>query len=383
MKIVIAPDSFKESMSAASTADAIEKGIRNVDRNIDVIKMPLADGGEGTVEALVNSMNGKLITHTVTGPLGDKVKAFYGVIGKKTAVIEIAAAAGLDLIPVEKRDPMKTTTYGVGELILHALDQGIRHFLIGLGGSATNDGGIGMVQALGVRIIDKNGDSVCFGGEGLANVDQISVTKMDKRVKECTFEIACDVKNPLTGPEGASFIFGSQKGAAPNMVESLDQAMKKYEQLLERDLQVDVSSIEGAGAAGGLGAAFIAFLGAKLQRGIDLITEITNIEMHIKEADLVITGEGKIDDQTIYGKTPVGVAKIAKKHGVPVIAITGANQVTTSEIYEAGIDAIFSIVNAPMTLEESIKESAGLTEKASENIIRLFKQMGMQEWSKK
>lgn len=378
MKIVIAPDSFKESMSAASTADAIERGIRNVDRNIDVIKMPLADGGEGTVEALVNSMNGKLITHTVTGPLGDKVKAFYGIIGKKTAVIEIAAAAGLDLIPVEKRDPMKTTTYGVGELILHALDKGIRHFLIGLGGSATNDGGIGMAQALGARITDKNGDSVCFGGEGLANVEQISVTKMDKRVKECTFEIACDVKNPLTGPEGASFIFGTQKGADPKMVSSLDQSMKKYEQLLKRDLHVDVSSIEGAGAAGGLGAAFIAFLGAKLQRGIDLVTEITNIEMHIKEADLVITGEGKIDDQTIYGKTPVGVAKIAKKHGVPVIAITGANQVTTSKIYEAGIDAIFSIVNAPMTLEESIKKSAKLTEKASENIIRLIKQMAVQ-----
>ncbi|MEI3613553.1 glycerate kinase family protein [Pseudogracilibacillus sp. SO30301A] len=371
MKIVIAPDSFKESMSAASTADAIERGIRNVDRNIDVIKMPLADGGEGTVEALVNSMNGKLITHTVTGPLGGKVKAFYGIVGKKTAVIEIAAAAGLDLIPVEKRDPMKTTTYGVGELILHALDQGIRHFLIGLGGSATNDGGIGMAQALGAQITDKIGDPVRFGGEGLADVEHISVSKMDERVKECTFDIACDVKNPLTGPEGASFIFGPQKGADPNMVASLDQSMKKYEQLLKKDLHVDVSSIEGAGAAGGLGAAFIAFFDAKLQRGIELVMKITNIETYIQEADLVITGEGKIDDQTIYGKTPVGVAKIAKKHGVPVIAITGANLVTSEEIYETGIDAIFSITNAPMSLEESMEKSEWLIEQVVENVMRL------------
>lgn len=371
MKIVIAPDSFKESMSASSVADAIERGIRKVSKDVEVIKVPLADGGEGTVEALVNSMDGKIITHTVTGPLGDKVKASYGIIGKNTAVIEIAAAAGLDLLPSEKRNPMKTTTYGIGELIVHALDRGVKHFLIGLGGSATNDGGIGMVQALGAQITDKNGVPVRFGGEGLADVEQISVTKMDERIKECTFDIACDVNNPLIGPEGASFIYGPQKGAEPNMIPLLDQAMQKYSDVLKRDLHVDVSDIEGAGAAGGLGAAFIAFFDAKLQRGIELVMKVTNIETYIQEADLIITGEGKIDDQTIYGKTPVGVAKIAKKHGVPVIAITGANLVTSNEIYETGIDAIFSISYAPMSLEESMEKSEWLTEQVVENVMRL------------
>ena len=375
MKIVIAPDSFKESMTAKTASQAIERGIRRVDPSCHIVKAPLADGGEGTVEALVDSMNGEIITHSVTGPLGDKVEASYGIIHKKIAVIEIATAVGLDLVSPKERNPMRTTTYGIGELISHALERGVRHFLIGLGGSSTNDGGIGMAQALGADITDIHGQPVPFGGEGLARVNEISISKMDKRLQNCTFEIASDVNNPLTGSQGASFVYGPQKGADPEMVLALDQSMQTYEDILKRDLHVDVTDVEGAGAAGGLGAAFIAFFGAKLQRGIELITKITNLERHIKDADLVITGEGKMDDQTVYGKTPVGVAKIAKKHGVPVIAITGANQVISPEIYENGIDAIFSITNEPMSLEEAMQKSEVLTEKLVENIIRLWKLM--------
>jgi len=372
LKIVIAPDSFKESLNASEVALVIEKGIRRADVHADIIKMPLADGGEGTVKALVDSADGTMIEHTVTGPLGKEIRASYGVIDEKIAVIEIAAAAGLDSISEEERNPLATTTYGVGELILHALDQGIRQFLIGLGGSGTNDGGIGMAQALGAEIVDKNGEPVSFGGTGLAEVHHISTQRMDARLKDCTFEVACDVNNPLTGPTGASYIYGPQKGADKDMVARLDQAMEKYGQTIKAELGVDVSETEGAGAAGGLGAGFIAFLDAKLKRGIELISEMTNIESYIKDADVVITGEGKIDDQTVYGKTPAGVAKIAKKHDVPVIAITGANQVTNQGIYEAGIDAIFSIANGPMSLEESLIKSEWLIENLSENLMRLI-----------
>lgn len=359
-------------MSASSVAAAIERGILKVDKNTEIIKVPLADGGEGTMEALVDSLDGTFITHTVTGPLGEKIQAGYGLIEQEMAVMDIAEVVGLHLIPKEKRNPLHTTTYGIGELILHALDQGVKQFIIGLGGSGTNDGGIGMAQAIGAEITDKDGKDVLFGGKGLSKIHRISTSQMDERLQTCTFNIACDVKNPLTGPKGASYTYGPQKGADPEMVSLLDEGMKNYEEILKRDIRVDVSQIEGAGAAGGLGTACIAFLNGKMRPGIELVTEVTNLESHIKDADLVITGEGKIDDQTLYGKTPVGVAAIAKKYDVPVIVITGVNHVTSSKIYETGINAIFSITDGPIALEEAMERGEQLTEKLAENIMRLY-----------
>lgn len=363
-------------MTAAEAAQAIEKGIKNVSHDIITVKVPLADGGEGTVDALVNSLNGRIITHTVTDPLGNQIEAYYGIIDDNIAVIEIATVVGLDLVPLDKRNPLHTTTYGIGELILHALDQSIRHFIIGLGGSSTNDGGIGMVQALGAEITDSQGKTVSYGGKGLKDINRIDIESIDGRLKDCTFEIACDVKNPLLGSNGASFVYGPQKGADAQTVAQLDTYMSNYAKLIKKDIQIDVKDIPGAGAAGGLGAAFIAFFNGKLRSGIEIVTEVTNLASHIKDADLVITGEGKMDDQTIYGKTPVGVAKIAKKYDVPVIAITGANKVTTSEIYDTGIIAIFSIVNEPMSLEAAMKNSKKLTEQTVENMMRFILRIG-------
>lgn len=372
MKIVIAPDSFKESMTAMEVAQAVEKGIKNSNKNIETVKIPLADGGEGTVDALVNSLKGSIMTHTVTDPLGNQIEAYYGIVNDKTAVIEIATVVGLDLVPREKRNPLKTTTYGIGELLVHALDQGIRHFIIGLGGSSTNDGGIGMLQALGVEISNRQGQAVSRGAQGLNEISHIRLNRMDKRLQDCIFEVASDVTNPLVGPNGASFVYGPQKGADTKMVKQLDTYMEHYATIIQRDVQMDVKDIPGAGAAGGLGAACFAFLNATLRSGIDIVMEATQLASEIKTADVVITGEGKMDDQTVYGKTPAGVAKIAKQYDVPVIAITGANKVTTSKLYEAGITAIFSIVNGPMSLETAMKNSKQLTEQTAENVMRLI-----------
>lgn len=370
MKIVIAPDSFKESMTAKEVANAIEKGVKKAASTINTVKVPLADGGEGTVQALVNYMNGKIITHTVTGPLGEKVEAHYGLIGENSAVIEIATAAGLDLVPDEKRDPLQTTTYGVGELIIHALNKGVRHFIIGLGGSSTNDGGIGMAQALGVKVLTKTNEPVSYGGKGLGEVAHIVMDGMDERLKDCLFEVACDVENPLTGHIGASFVYGPQKGANNRTVRILDQYMENYATVIDKDLQKDVKNIQGAGAAGGLGAAFVAFLNGELKRGIDIVIKLTNLEAEIRDADFVITGEGKVDEQTVYGKTINGVATIAKKHRVPVIVLTGANQI--KEMKDMEIAAIYSIVDEPMSLQSAIDNGEQLTEKAAEMIVRLL-----------
>lgn len=372
MNIVIAPDSFKESMTAAECASAIERGILRVSTEHNIIKVPMADGGEGTVDSLVDALNGHIITHHVTGPLGEKIEAFYGIIHEKTAVIEMAAASGLDLIPVKKRNPMKTTTYGTGELILHALDKGIRHFIIGIGGSATNDGGIGMAQALGVTIHDEHGMPVGYGGEGLANVADIKVSTIDDRIKDCRFEVACDVTNPLVGPDGATYIYGPQKGASEAILKDLDQEMKSYGEYLENVLGKEILTMKGGGAAGGLGAALYAFLDAKMKPGFDVVMELTELSSIIKDANLVFTGEGKIDDQTIYGKAPIGVAKVAKRFQVPVIALGGTVAVTTNELYEHGIDAVFSIANGPVSLEEAMEHAEYLTEKLVENLFRYW-----------
>lgn len=356
-------------MTAKEVANAIEKGIKKVNSTITTVKVPLADGGEGTVRTLVDSMGGKIVTHSVTGPLGEKVEAYYGIIHKNIAVIEIATACGIHLVPPEHRNPIQTTTYGVGELIIHAMNQGVRHFIIGLGGSSTNDGGIGMVQALGAKVTNKNGHQVAYGGEGLTEVNRLSVIDMDERLEDCVFEIACDVENTLTGHNGASFVYGPQKGADEKMVHMLDQSMKSYATKIERDLGVNIDNIRGAGAAGGLGAAFVAFLGATLKRGIDIVIKTTNLETYIQDADYIITGEGKVDEQTTCGKTLSGVVKIAKQYDVPVIVITGANHI--EETKETEFAAIFSIVDEPMSLQYAMERGEMLTEKVTENIIRL------------
>lgn len=376
MRIVIAPDSFKGSLSAKEVADNIEIGIRKVYSDIDILKVPMADGGEGTVESLVDATGGEIIRLEVTGPLGEKVESFYGIMGdKKTAVIEMAAASGLPLVPNDKRNPMITTTYGTGELIKSALDRGCRDFIIGIGGSATNDGGSGMLEALGMKFLDKNGKKLPWGGGALINLDKIDMSSLDERLKSSRFVVACDVDNPLCGTNGASYIYGPQKGATVEMVQKLDRALNHYGNMIKKYLGKDVMDIKGAGAAGGLGAGFMAFLNAQLKPGVDIVIEKTRLKEIVKDADLVITGEGKMDSQTIYGKTPFGVAKVAKGFGIPVIAIAGCISDDAHINHEQGIDAMFSIVNYPIELQDALnKEKAAVfIQKNSEEIFRLIK----------
>lgn len=372
MRFVIAPDSFKESMTAEQAANAMEKGIRNVCETCEVVKVPLADGGEGTADILINHLGAKVIETEVTGPLGDKVIATYGISSGVTAIMDVASVIGLHHVSKEKRNPLQTSTYGVGELILHALDCGVNNFIIGLGGSSTNDGGIGMLQALGVEILNDRGNPVARGGTGLSEVAKINTHTLDKRLKNCTFTIVSDVDNVLLGPKGATYTYGRQKGADDPMLRQLEHAMEQYVKVIERDTGQDVANEAGAGAAGGLGAAFMAFLQTEMKRGIDFVIELTELEKEIKRADVVFTGEGKIDDQTLNGKTLLGVASLAKKHQVPVIAIVGANHITRKKVYSSGITAIFPIVQHPLTLQESIANAAKLTEQTVENIVRLI-----------
>ncbi|MFS8652025.1 MAG: glycerate kinase [Caldibacillus sp.] len=374
MKIVVAPDSFKESLSAMEVAQAIEKGFRAVFPDAQIEKIPMADGGEGTVQSLVDATGGKIITKEVTGPLGEKVTAFFGVLGDgKTAVIEMAAASGLHLVPVEKRNPLLTTTRGTGELILAALDEGVDHLIIGIGGSATNDGGSGMAQALGARLLDKDRNEIAPGGGSLDKLANIDISELDARLQNVKIEVACDVDNPLIGQDGASHVFGPQKGATPEMVEQLDQNLAHYATILARDLGKDVAHIPGAGAAGGLGAGLLAFLDAELKSGIDIVIAATDLEEKIKDADLVITGEGKIDSQTIHGKTPIGVAKAAKKFNIPVIAICGSIADDVDVVHDHGIDVLFSSLMRITTLEEALESGASNVEKTARNIAALYK----------
>jgi glycerate kinase len=369
MKIVIAPDSFKESLSALEAANAIERGFKLVFPNAVYCKMPMADGGEGTVQSLVDATNGKIEERFVTGPLGEPVKAFFGLIGDgKTAVIEMAAASGLHLVPVENRNPLVTSTRGTGELISAALDCGVKHIIIGLGGSATNDGGAGMVQALGGRLLDEVGNDIGSGGGSLSQLVTIDLTGLDDRLKNVQIEVACDVDNPLTGPRGASAIFGPQKGATTEMIELLDKNLSHFADVAEGALGKSFRDIEGVGAAGGLGASLLAFLNADLKRGIQIVLNAVNFEEVIKDADLVITGEGRIDSQTIYGKTPIGVAKAAKKYGVPVIGLAGSLSQDSDVVYEHGIDALFSIVPGTVTLPDAYEHAAHYMERTARNI---------------
>jgi len=369
MKFVIAPDHYKESLTALAVASQIEAGFREIFPHAVYVKIPMADGGEGTVEAMVAATKGKIIRATVTGPLGRPVDAFYGLTGDGlTAVIEMAAASGLVLVPPAERDPLRATTFGTGELIKAALDAGARRFLIGIGGSATNDGGAGMARALGASFVDAHGAELAFGGGALSELARIDVAKLDPRLRDCHIDVACDVDNPLTGPQGASAIFGPQKGATPAVVAQLDRNLIRYAERIRLDLGKSVAEVPGVGAAGGLGAGLLAFLHARLRPGIEIVTEALGLDAIVADADLVITGEGRIDGQTVHGKTPVGVAHVAKRHGKPVIAIAGCLTKDAELVYGCGIDAIFSVLSAACTKEQALAAGAANLRLAARNI---------------
>ncbi|UOF92613.1 glycerate kinase [Fodinisporobacter ferrooxydans] len=371
MKIVLAPDSYKGSLTAKQACDAMEAGIRKVFPDADVIKVPMADGGEGTVQSLVDALNGQLHTETVANPLGEPVQATYGILGDgKTAVIEMAEASGLYLISKEQRDPRITTTYGTGELIKAALDQGCRNFILGIGGSATNDGGVGMAQALGIQFLDRDGNPVPFGGGFLHCIERMDLTRLDPRIKDCRFTVACDVDNPLCGEHGASHVFGPQKGANPEMVLELDSNLLHYATILGEQLGMNIKDLPGSGAAGGLGAGMVAFLGAELRPGIEIVLQITKLEETLAGADLAISGEGQCDFQTLRGKTPFGVAKVARQLNIPVILMAGSIGAGIDALFEHGIVSVFSIVDRPMSLEDAMEQAAPLMSAAVERVIR-------------
>ncbi|MCT4715400.1 glycerate kinase [Enterobacteriaceae bacterium H18W14] len=369
MKIVIAPDSWKESLSALEVATQIEAGFREIFPDASYVKLPVADGGEGTVEAMVAATEGSVVEIEVTGPLGKPVKAFYGLSGSgECAFIEMAAASGLEQVPAAERNPLITTSWGTGELIRHALDGGVKHIIIGIGGSATNDGGIGMVQALGAKLLDEKGEQLGYGGGELKKLASVDISELDKRLRNCRIEVACDVTNPLTGDEGASAIFGPQKGASPEMVKQLDDALGHYAKIIARDLDIDVLTMAGGGAAGGMGAALYAFCGAELRQGIEIVTEALNLDELVRDADLVITGEGRIDSQSIHGKVPVGVAKVAKRYNKPVIGIAGSLTEDVGAVHEHGLDAVFSVLYTICSLEEALKSAGNNLRMAARNI---------------
>ncbi|GAF66031.1 glycerate kinase [Bacillus sp. TS-2] len=373
MKIVIAPDSFKGSLSAFEASRAIEKGIKNVCSSVETILVPVADGGEGTMDSLVASTNGQIIKTIVKGPLLKPIQAGYGVLGdKETCIIEMAAASGLVLISPKERNPLLTTTFGTGELIKEALNNGYRKFILAVGGSATNDGGAGMLQALGMRLLDEKGELIGYGGAELGRVAEIDDKDFDPRIAESEFLIASDVQNPFFGSDGASFIFGPQKGATPKMVEQLDGYLKNWADLIEKKTGIRLHDKPGAGAAGGIGGAFQAFFSAEMQRGIDLVMEYTKLEDKLVGAVCVFTGEGQIDSQTASGKTPLGVAEAAKKQGIPVFVLSGSIGKGIGELYQHGITSVHSIVNAPMKLETAIEEASELLEFTTEQIMRTF-----------
>lgn len=374
MRIVVAPDSFKGSLSAVSVADAMERGIVSVFPDASVIKVPIADGGEGTVEALVAAVGGQILKQSVTGPLGGKIEAIWGILSDgETAVIEMAAASGLPLVPKDKRDPRFTTTLGTGELVKAALDRGLKKIIIGIGGSATNDGGAGFVRALGVRFYDASGQDLPEGGAALAKLDKVDTTGLDPRLADTTILVACDVDNPLCGPRGASAVYGPQKGATPEMVQELDKALAHYAILARGATGRNIADMPGAGAAGGLGAGLLYFTGAALRPGVEIVLETVGFPAMVETANFIITGEGRTDFQTAFGKAPVGVAKIAKQFGKPVICLSGGLGKGADDVLAQGIDAIMSIVPGPMSLDECMSSSDTLVEAAAARLCRLVR----------
>ena len=372
-KIVIAPQEFKGSLTAIEIARAIEVGVLRAIPDAATVLAPVADGGDGTLQALVDSSGGRIESATVTGPLGEEVVAEWGALGDgKTAVIEMARSSGLALVELDARDPRNATTKGVGDLIAEALDAAQSKFIIGIGGSATNDGGAGMMQALGASLLDSDGRELGPGGAALAKLDRIDVSNLDERVRSTSVVVACDVNNPLCGPTGASAVFGPQKGATPEIVAELDAALDHFADVMERDLGADVRERAGAGAAGGLGAGLMALLDAELRAGVDIVLDAVGLAEQLDGADLVITGEGQIDASTIFNKAPVGVARLASQRGIPVIALSGSLGKGYEGVHELGIDAVFTLVDRPMTLGEALAETERLVSSLAEEATRAF-----------
>ncbi len=378
LKVLIAPDKFKGSLSAPDVASAIARGLRSVSADLQIDEAPMADGGEGTVEALVSATTGQLIKCRVQGPLGDPVQAVLGLLGSgKTAVIEMAAASGLVLLEPDRRNPLHASTFGTGELVLAALDAGVRKIILGIGGSATNDGGAGLARALGYRLLNEQGDDLEPGGGQLDRLARIDATHRDPRLDRVEIAVACDVNNPLTGPRGASRIFGPQKfppnrPPSPETIDQLDRNLAHLAEIIKRDLGVDVASIPGSGAAGGLGGGLVAFAGGHLEPGINLVIDAVKLADRLKDVDLCLTGEGRLDGQTASGKTAVGVARLAHQCGVPTIALAGSIGEGAEDVRNEGISAYFSICEAPMTLDDAMKQAPRLLERASEQALRAF-----------
>ncbi len=375
MKIVIAPDSFKENLTSLEVASEIETGLKRVWPDAEYVKVPMADGGEGTVQSLVDATGGQIITCDVTGPLGDKVQASYGLLGDATiAVIEMAEASGLPLVPKDQRDPLRATTFGTGELIADAINRGVKEIIIGIGGSATNDAGAGFAQALGARFHNAGGLPITepLGGGRLAEVTAIDMTQANPGLSRVRISVACDVTNPLCGENGASHIYGKQKGATPEMIEQLDKNLEHFARIIKRDLFADIADEPGAGAGGGMAAGLLAFTNATLKRGVELVVSHTGLEKHLRGADLAITGEGRVDSQTAFGKTPSGVAAVARKLGVPVVAIGGGLADDAAGVFAHGIDGLETATPNAMPLEEAIGKSRQYLQDAAERVARLI-----------
>ncbi|MES0403730.1 MAG: glycerate kinase [Hyphomicrobium sp.] len=375
MKIVIAPDSFKENLTSLEVASEIETGLKRVWPDAEYVKVPMADGGEGTVQSLVDATGGQIIKCEVTGPLGDKVQASYGLLGDATiAVIEMAEASGLPLVPKDQRDPLRATTFGTGELIADAINRGVKEIIIGIGGSATNDAGAGFAQALGARFHNAGGVPITepLGGGRLAEVTAIDMTQANPGLSRVRISVACDVTNPLCGENGASHIYGKQKGATPEMIEQLDKNLEHFARIIKRDLFADIADEPGAGAGGGMAAGLLAFTNATLKRGVELVVSHTGLEKHLRGADLAITGEGRVDSQTAFGKTPSGVAAVARKLGVPVVAIGGGLADDAAGVFAHGIDGLETATPNAMPLEEAIGKSRQYLQDAAERVARLI-----------
>ena len=375
MTITIAVDSYKGSLASYAVADAITRGIQRCDKNVTIHKIPIADGGEGSVDALVSALGGKLITVRVTDPLGGKVDAAYGMYtnaqGEPAAVIECCSAAGITLVPQELRNPMSATSYGIGELMLHAIHAGCRKMILGIGSSATNDGAMGILQALGFKFYDRNGNILGQGGKELIHVHSIDSSGVDTPVLDTEITVFCDVRNPLYGENGAAYVYAPQKGADAAMVAALDAGLRNYAEAIEKHTGKNIADMPGAGAAGGIGGGLTAFLNAVLTPGMDAIADILDIETKIAASDLVFTGEGKTDRQTAFGKAPAVIAGIAAKHGVPTVCLSGGIE-QDNALYNCGIGAMFSITDAPVSLDYAMQHAAELAENAAENIFRLF-----------
>ncbi len=375
MKVAVAIDSFKGSLTTYEAGNAVSLGVKRVFPSAEVLVFPIADGGEGSAEVIVNANGGEWKTTRVKNPLGRYIDAQYGILRKKkTAIVEIAAAAGITLIDEQDRNPMHTTTYGVGELIKDAIDEGCNHFIIGLGGSATNDGGIGMLSALGFEFLDENGIPVAFGAEGLSKIKEIRADNALPQLKDCTFLVACDVQNPLCGKSGCSAIYGPQKGADERTVAFMDEAMARFERATKAIFPTADGNFPGCGAAGGLGFAFICYLQGKLQSGIDLILSQIGIERVLPSVDIVVTGEGRLDGQSYMGKVPVGVAKLAKKYGKTVLSLSGGVTDDAKACNKWGIDAFFPIVKGPCSLQSAMESGAKNLTDTTEQVFRLINQ---------